>query len=165
MAALTPSQTVGPFFDVAFGDRDRGLFATPVAAGRIVRIEGRVLDGEGQPVCDALIELWHPDSGFLRCSTDGAGAFAIEAALPPAVRAPDGLHAPHLVVGVYARGVLTRLLTRIYFEAEPANDDDPVLRCVPPPRRQTLVARAVSADRYRFDIVLQGAGETVFFDL
>jgi protocatechuate 3,4-dioxygenase alpha subunit len=99
-------------------------------------------------------------------ATDDLGHFAFATVVPGRVPGPDGtLQAPHLAVGVLARGLLTRLVTRMYFEDEPSNADDAVLALVPPERRATLLAKRTSADQYRFDIVLQGPGETVFFDV
>ncbi len=134
-------------------------------------------DGAGDPVPDGLIETWQADpagsyrrdggfDGAGRIPTDDQGCFVVDTVMPGSVPGPGGRpQAPHLVVGVLARGVLTRLVTRIYFEAEPGNDADPILALVPPERRDRLIARRVAADRFRFDITLQGPGETVFFDV
>lgn len=185
MAGLTPYQTVGPFFDFALTIPGCETIATETIAGRHIAIEGSVFDGAGQPVADALIEIWqanasgqyaHPADpggaqndpvfrGFGRCGTDEQGRFGFTTVMPGSVAGPAGLQAPHLLVGVFARGVMTRLVTRIYFEDQPSNQDDPVLELVPADRRATLVARLIGADRYRFDVVLQGKGETVFFDV
>jgi protocatechuate 3,4-dioxygenase alpha subunit len=181
---LTPYQTVGPFFDFALTVAGCEVVATDGTDGRRITLEGTVLDGTRQPVPDALIETWQADAsgryahpagggasdnsgfrGFGRCGTNDAGRFAFTTVVPGRVSGPDGLQAPHVLVGVLARGVLTRLVTRVYFEGEPSNDDDTVLRLVPDHRRATLLARKLAADRYEFNIVLQGAGETVFFDV
>ena len=143
-------------------------------------------DGAGDPVSDAVIEVWqanaagryrHPRDdgaapldpgcgGFGRSATNSEGRFAFRTVQPGPTPGPDGTRqAPHLVVSVLARGLLARLATRIYFEHERANDADPVLALVPPARRTTLIARQVEPRRYVFDIVLQGPGETVFFDV
>jgi protocatechuate 3,4-dioxygenase alpha subunit len=183
---LTPFQTLGPFFDFGLIIRDGDVVAQPSAKGRHVVIEGVVRDGAGDAVSDALVEIWQADAagtywnpadatnraadftynGLGRVATDTCGQFNFQTIVPGRVAAPDGrLQAPHLAVGVLARGVLTRLVTRMYFEDEPSNADDPVLALVPAPRRSTLIAKRVDGDRYRFDILLQGVGETVFFDV
>jgi protocatechuate 3,4-dioxygenase alpha subunit len=183
---LTPSQTVGPFFHVAMPVRGRETLVASATPGPRIVVEGSVRDGAGDPVPDALLEIWqanadgrcnHPEDprgegpdrtfdGFGRVATDAEGRFAIETIKPGSVRGPRGrAQAPHLVVGVFARGLLTRLVTRIYFEDEPSNADDPILASVPPDRRSTLVARRTLEGSYRFEIVLQGAGETIFFDV
>ncbi|HTF10111.1 MAG TPA: protocatechuate 3,4-dioxygenase subunit alpha, partial [Asanoa sp.] len=146
-------------------------------------LRGVVVDGAGEPVPDALVETWqadragrfdHPDDprgavaspgfrGFARCPTDPEGRWAIRTVRPGPVPGPDGtLQAPHIDVSVLARGLLDRLVTRIYFPDEAANAGDPVLSQVDPIRRQTLVARE-SDDGLVFDITLQGDHETVFF--
>lgn len=176
MAGITPFQTVGPFFDFGLTVPGAEEIATPGARGRHITIEGQVLDGAGQPVPDALLEIWQADadgqyapgpgfSGFGRSGTDDGGRFAFTTIVPGRVPGPDGPQAPHLLVSVLARGVQTRLVTRIYFADQPSNGDDPVLRLVPEDRRATLVARPESGSRYRFDLVLQGPNETVFFDV
>jgi protocatechuate 3,4-dioxygenase alpha subunit len=183
MADLTPFQTVGPYFAIAMPAPGIWRLAGPAVAGERIRVEGRVLDGAGQPVPDALIETWQADAegrypdpaepdrgdgfaGFGRVPTDEAGGFAFETVRPGAVPGPLGaLQAPHLLVSVLARGILTRLVTRIYFEDEPTNATDPVLRLVPAARRSTLLARRSADGPFRIDLVLQGPNETVFFDV
>jgi protocatechuate 3,4-dioxygenase, alpha subunit len=168
----TPSQTVGPFFaiELPYGD---GRYAVPEGTPGAVWLRGRVLDGDGAPVPDALVETWQagPDGrfdgfrGFGRCPTDGQGRFEFVTVKPGQVPGPGGrLQAPHLEVGVFARGLLKRVNTRIYFpdEAE-ANAEDPVLSLVEDDaERQTLIARQEDG-ALRFDIRLQGDGETTFF--
>jgi protocatechuate 3,4-dioxygenase alpha subunit len=179
----TPSATVGPYLAIGLTWDDGPHIVEPGTPGAIW-LRGAVLDGNGDPVPDALVETWqadpdgrfdHPDDprgaaprpgfrGFGRSQTVGAGEYAI-CTLKPG-RVPDGaggLQAPHVDVSVFARGLLDRIVTRIYFadEAE-ANAEDPVLRSVPEDRRGTLVARPTD-DGYRLDIRLQGDGETVFF--
>ena len=186
MPGLTPFQTVGPFF--AFGLVFDGgeTIAAEGAAGRRIAVAGTVRDGKGDPLPDALIEIWQangagkyahpadgrdlprdpPFDGFGRVPTSDDGSFAFTTVMPGRVPAPSGgLQAPHLAVGILARGLQTRLVTRIYFEDEAANVGDPLLALVPAARRGTLIARRVTAGRYRFDIVLQGKDETVFFDV
>ena len=147
----TPSQTVGPFFNI-------GMPGEPAGDGPF-RITGTVYDGEGEPVADALIESWQADSGtFHRVETDAQGRYELATAAPGAL---DG-QAPHIVLAVFARGLLKHLVTRVYFAAEAeANAGDPVLNAVPSDRRDTLIA----GDDGVFDIRLQGEGETVFFDV
>jgi protocatechuate 3,4-dioxygenase alpha subunit len=183
----TPSQTVGPFF--AFGLLGGPLGAdlvTPDTQGAI-RIEGVVYDGAGQPVPDAVVEIWqankrgryaHPadtrhelplDSafdGFGRCGSDSEGSFAFLTVKPGPVPFVDGrLQAPHIDVGVFARGLLKRLVTRIYFPDEPdANAADPVLSRLDPEERSTLIAWR-DVETLHFDIRLQGRDQTVFFAL
>ena len=157
--ASTPSQTVGPFFGFALpfaGDAD-------AAAGeQTLRIEGRLLDGEGAPVADGLLEV--SDAGqFARCRTDAEGKYHFTVNKPPAVARGGIAFAPHLKMTVFARGLLRHLVTRIYFPDEDvANATDPVLARVEPERRATLVARR-NGHVLRFDVHLQGAHETVFF--
>ena len=104
-------------------------------------------------------------SGFGRSATAAGGAFSFRTIKPGIVPGPAGeRQAPHVLVSVMARGVMSRCWTRMYFEGELLNETDPVLQLVPPARRQTLVARRAGEDEYRFDIILQGVNETVFFD-
>ena len=162
-APLTPSQTVGPFFGVGLPFEQGEQIAPPGSAGAI-RIEGQVLDGKGQPVPDALLEIWQPATGFGRARTDSEGAFGFTTVKPGAVPAPNGrTQAPHLNVTVFARGLLRHLVTRMYFPDEAtANATDPVLNLVAPGRRETLVAKRCG-DVLHFDVRLQGEQETVFF--
>ncbi len=175
---LTPSQTVGPFLHIVLPWADGPDVVGPDEPDA-VEVVGQVRDGDGMPVTDALVETWQVDAdaafrGFGRCPTDAEGHYRIRTrrprALPqlfPDADGPD--EAPHLDVSVFARGLLDRLVTRVYL-ADPGSEDDalrtdPVLVTVPAERRQTLVAEPLGGDRYRFDIVLQGRDETVFFDL
>ena len=185
--ASTPSQTVGPFLHIALS-WDGGQYVVPAGTPGGVWLRGRVLDGAGDPVGDALVETWqadpagrfdHPDdprgaakppvegfTGFGRCPTADDGSYGVFTAKPGPLPTPDGgTEAPHLDVTVLARGLLQRVVTRVYFpdEAE-ANAADPVLAAVEPDRRATLVATAERAGLHH-DIRLQGAEETVFFDL
>ncbi|MFN8471089.1 MAG: protocatechuate 3,4-dioxygenase subunit alpha [Anaerolineae bacterium] len=186
---LTGSQTVGPFFGPALlrPDAERHVLVTPETLGERIRIQGRVLDGDGLGVPDAMVEIWqanaagrynHPADqrdlpldpsflGFGRSGTDAEGVYWFDTIKPGAVPF-DGSRwqAPHLCVAVFSRGLLNHLFTRLYFADEDGNADDPVLACVPAARRETLLARPVTgAAAYTFDIVLQGAGETAFFNL
>jgi len=173
----TPSQTVGPFFNIGLPGQDRSELVATDSDGAVT-IEGMVYDGQGEPVVDALIETWqanqsgqYPDGssefrGFGRCETDEQGRYWFVTIKPGAVPASGGgMQAPHINVSVFARGLLKRVPTRIYFPDEPeANEADPVLASVDPERRSTLVARE-DGEVLRFDIHLQGDHETVFFDV
>ena len=185
MPPLTPSQTVGPFFAILVPERGRLRLRADGASGVPIRVEGTVRDGKGAAVADALVEIWqadaagryhHPDdprngppdaslTGFGRIHTDAAGCFAVETIKPGRVPGSGGPQAPHLVVGLFARGLVARLVTRIYFDDEPSNAGDPILALVPADRRPTLVAASRGDGAYRFDIALQGPHETVFFDV
>lgn len=186
MAELTPFQTVGPFFAICLSEPGCARMAPENAAGRHITIEGTVRDGAGAVVPDLLVEIWqanaagryaHPDdrqsksldphfTGYGRAPTDDDGRFAIETVMPGRVPGPDDtVQAPHLLLGILARGILTRLVTRIYFEDDASMSDDPILSLVPADRRPTLIAAQAGENRYRFDIRLQGDGETVFFDV
>ena len=151
----TPGQTVGPFFSHALPWPD-GPYVVPAGTPGGFWLRGRVLDGAGEPVPDALVESWQADAdirGFGRSATDPDGRWALYT-----VR-PNG-PAPHLALIVFARGLLHRLLTRVYLDGDAT---DAVLDAIDENRRGTLVARRAD-DGYVFDIVLQGEHETVFFD-
>jgi protocatechuate 3,4-dioxygenase alpha subunit len=160
---VTPSQTVGPFFGVGL-PYEGSENAVPPGRDEAIRIEGQVIDGKGDPVPDALLEIWEPSVGFGRCRTDAEGAFHFVAAKPKVGGTPNASsEAPHLNVTVLARGLLRHLVTRIYFPDEAAaNAADPVLQLVEPSRQPTLIAKACG-NVLHFDIRLQGANETVFF--
>ncbi|MEU3628300.1 protocatechuate 3,4-dioxygenase subunit alpha [Amycolatopsis coloradensis] len=182
MPETTPSQTVGPYLSIGLPWPD-GPDVVPAGEPAAIRIHGRVLDGAGNPVPDAMIETWqadadgrfdHPDDprgavangfrGFGRCPTDPDGNYRIRTIMPGALPGPAGsTQAPHIDVSVLARGLLHRVVTRIYFE-DNDNSRDPVLASVPEARRGTLIATK-AGDGYRFDVRLQGEGETVFFDV
>jgi len=190
-APVTPTQTVGPFFHPCLLRPDAVIttLIKPETEGTRIRIEGRVLDGDGLPVDDAMVEIWqanhygryrHPLDhrplpldptfiGFGRTGTDEEGRYWFETIKPGVVPFDDQQdQAPHILVMVFARGLLNHVVTRIYFEDEPANASDPILQRVPEERRGTLIARREEVDGsvvYRFDIRLQGEGETVFFDV
>jgi protocatechuate 3,4-dioxygenase alpha subunit len=181
--SLTPSQTVGPFLSIGLPWADGPEVVPEDTPGSFV-LSGQVLDGEGAPLTDAMVETWqadpagrfaHPDDprgaagefrGFGRCPTDVAGRYWIRTLKPGPLPAPGGaVEAPHLDVSVFARGLLDRLVTRCYFADEvAANGADPVLSTVDPARRGTLLA-AAGPDGYHLDIRLQGENETVFFDI
>ncbi len=158
---LTPSQTVGPFFAIGLPWAD-GPHAVPEGTAGAVWLRGRVFDGAGEPVPDALIETWQsngPGRRFARGATQPDGGYAIRFVKP----GPDGNEAPHLAMSVFARGLLDRVVTRVYFDDEgDANASDPVLTLIgDPDRRATLIA-VTADDGYRLDVRLQGEGETVF---
>jgi protocatechuate 3,4-dioxygenase alpha subunit len=191
----TPSQTAGPYFAYALAPEQYGYPFASIAGGTLVRsdtdgerirIEGRMLDGEGQPICDALIEIWQADAqgryahpadprssnasfrGFGRVGTgtDPDNRFVFETVKPGSV---DGIQAPHINVTVLMRGLLLHAYTRLYFSDETAaNAKDPVLASIPTNRRDTLIAQreqTAGGVVYRFDIHMQGQRETVFFDV
>ena len=185
--APTASQTVGPFFSIGFSGMCRAELTPHAAAGAGVTVRGRVLDGEGNPVPDAVLEIWHADRegkydsrtanetrvaegvppGFGRVATNDEGEFRFTTSKPGALREPDGrVQAPHLAVVLFMRGLLRHLVTRIYFSDESANASDPVLNLIPPERRGTLLAAASSDDytQFSWEIRLQGERETVFFE-
>jgi protocatechuate 3,4-dioxygenase, alpha subunit len=183
MPGQTPWQTVGPFFHYGLIREGGADLVADGHDGRIA-IVGRVVDGDGQPVPDALVEIWqadaagryaHPDDpnhhaadpsfpGFGRSATADDGSFRFLTIRPGRVAGPgNSLQAPHIAVGIMARGMLKRLTTRLYFADAPENAEDPILALVPPTRRDTLIAKR-EGDAWRFDIVLQGDAETVFLD-
>lgn len=179
----TSSQTVGPYVAIGFTKHDD--LAPAGVTGERVTIKGRVIDGDGQPVSDAVIETWqanahgryaHPEDtqgkplepafrGFGRALTDDDGAFRLTTIKPGRVPGPGGvMQAPHLMAVVFMRGLLKHLVTRLYFPDEPSNADDPVLKLVASDRRSTLVARKVAQGVLEWNVILQGTEETVFFD-
>jgi protocatechuate 3,4-dioxygenase alpha subunit len=187
----TPSQTAGPYVHIGMTpnfcgitgicDADLGLtMLTPNAKGERITITGRLFDGAGVPVSDAVIELWQADgegtfsapgfSGWGRQPTQADGTYAFETVKPGAVTGPDGKpQAPHVSLWIVARGINIGLQTRLYFSDESeANAADFVLnKIMDPRRRDTLVARREDGNspRYLLDIHLQGERETVFFDI
>ncbi|MFF3226606.1 protocatechuate 3,4-dioxygenase subunit alpha [Nocardia suismassiliense] len=172
----TPSQTVGPYLHIGL-IRDECELAVPLGTPGAVWITGRVFDGAGTAIDDAMVETWQADApgsadddpngrrGFARSDTR-RGQFALYTVVPgPVSDGAGGLQAPHLDMSVFARGLLHRLVTRVYFpEHADRHRADPVLATVPPARRDTLIA-VRDGDGYVFDVHLQGAGETVFFDV
>ena len=193
---ITPSQTVGPYF--AYGLTPNGKYewndaftnnlVTADTSGERIRIEGRVFDGDGQPVSDCMLEIWQADAqgrfsdpkdkralpnsafrGFGRSGTDANGDYAFDTIKPGPVPDPDGrAQAPHILLAIFARGMLLHNYTRIYLDGEADNAADPVMALVPAERRGTLIARREPGNGnavYRFDIRLQGDNETVFFEV
>ncbi|PSK98873.1 protocatechuate 3,4-dioxygenase alpha subunit [Murinocardiopsis flavida] len=183
MPRTTPSQTVGPFLHIGLADDP---YAADEGAPGGLWIRGTVYDGAGAPMPDAIVETWQADPdgrfdhpadprgartspgfrGFARCATDADGAYSVFTRKPGAVPGPAGPQAPHIDVSLFARGMLRRVVTRLYFpEDAAARAADPVLSAITDDReRDTLLARAAD-DGYRFDIRVQGPGETVFFDV
>jgi protocatechuate 3,4-dioxygenase, alpha subunit len=187
--ACLPSQTIGPFFHFGLTTNTAlGCLTRPEARGERIHLRFHLLDGDGVPVPDGMIEIWQADAsgrydhpadtqqrardpafcGFGRLATDAGGSCLFETVYPG--RVPDGrgaCQAPHLTVSVFARGLLGRLCTRVYFEGDPALADDPVLARVPEDRHHTLMARRDAAlpGQWNFDIHLQGEHETVFFEI
>jgi protocatechuate 3,4-dioxygenase alpha subunit len=177
----TPSQTAGPFLHLGLTDtRSVARVAGEGVRGERVWLTFRVLDGDGAPVPDAMIELWQADSegeyasrkatfrGFGRLATAEDGSCTFETIKPGRVPGPgDTLQAPHINVSVFSRGLLKRLSTRIYFAGESANIEDPILALVPEIRRATLFAQPdpVRDGGWIFEIRLRGENETVFFDV
>ncbi len=180
----TPSQTAGPFVHIGTLPEIAGLQAGPMPRNQLaradtlverIRIRGTVIDGAGEPVKDAMIEIWQADANgqfggnaFLgggRAATDfQSGEYAFETIKPGPTPFHDGrLQAPHISVAIFARGINVHLQTRMYFPDEAANEADPVLQLASD-RKSTLIAHAEANGGYRFDIRLQGDGETVFFD-
>ena len=177
---ITPSQTIGPFFKYGLTwEGGENLFPES-APGRRIRIAGVVTDAKGEPMPDSLIEFWQADAagsfaparpgasgGFGRVATDGAGRYAINTVYPGQVAGADGRkQAPHVLVVLFARGLLAQVVSRIYFEGEASNRDDAVLAACGA-RGATLIARRDpgAADSYVWNVSLQGPNETVFFDV
>ena len=190
MLVPSPSQTVGPFFHLGLtGSRSVGSLVTPETKGERISLICLVLDGDGALVPDAMLEIWqanaegrynHPDDkqdhkkidpsfyGFGRLATDLHGACVFATIKPGQVPGNNGaLQASHINVSVFARGILKRLATRIYFADDPANLQDPILVLAPVDRRKTLLARRDNTrlEEWHFDIHLCGERETVFFDV
>jgi protocatechuate 3,4-dioxygenase, alpha subunit len=184
----TTSQTVGPFFQTGLSKMYVNDLTRSGARGERIAIRGRILDGDGQPVPDAVVEIWqansegkyaHPDDpqdkptdpqfqGYGRTPTDEQGLFQFRTIKPGAVPGPDGkMQAPHIAVSIFMRGLLKRLVTRIYFPDEPANNNDDILNLVEPSRRSTLIANAPPNQPgiLEWHVFLQGPNETAFFEL
>ncbi len=173
------SQTVGPYFRIGLEYLiERSPEITADAAG-MMEMRGRVLDRDGAPVPDAMLEFWSASTvagerrertdfpaGFRRATTDTDGWYRVVMERPAAEQLRDeSAHAPHMLVLVFARGLLRHLITRVYLGDETSNGSDPVLMRIPEERRATLIARLdeSQAGLYQWDVVLQGTGETVFF--
>jgi protocatechuate 3,4-dioxygenase alpha subunit len=192
-SGITPSQTVGPYFAYGLTPGDKyewndafsNNLITPDVTGERIRVEGTVFDGDGAIVPDCMLEVWQADAqgrfadpqdkralpnasfrGFGRVGTNKDGGYAFDTIRPGSVPDPDGKpQAPHILLAVFARGMLMHLYTRIYFDGEAANASDPVLALVPADRRATLIATRKAGGAYVLDIHLQGDKETVFFEV
>ena len=184
----TASQTVGPFFSIGLCRHNpNNLIPETVSAKQTIKIHGRIFDGDGSPVPDAILEVWSADplgnfsqpgdrnacnqqgvpAGFARIPVDEKGDFTIEVVKPASIPdAAGATHAPHLVILLFMRGLLKHLVTRVYFPREDLNERDPVLNLVPAERRATLIAEPAgpTATDLRWNIHLQGEAETVFFE-
>lgn len=182
---ITPSQTVGPFFHYAL-PYETGPDVAGTERADAIQLGGRVLDGAGEPIPDALVEIWQADEagefttsagiydkphprgfrGFGRCPTGSDGDYRFHTVKPAAVTTVDDrAQAPHIAMAVFARGMLRQVATRVYFDDEPKeNGTDPLLSSLQPRRRATMVAESV-AGGYHFDVRIQGEGETVFLDV
>jgi protocatechuate 3,4-dioxygenase alpha subunit len=184
MLTQTGSQTVGPFFRIGMIRGGENTLVQDETVGERIYIKGQLFDGDGELVDDAAIEIWQADAygyfnhpadpnqaradqnfrGFGRSETRGRG-FWFRTVKPGVI---PGTTAPYINVRVFSRGMLIHAVTRLYFDDESANGDDPVLNSVPADRRSTLIAQREKTDdipTYRFDIHLQGDQETVFFDV
>lgn len=184
----TTSQTVGPFFRIGLEWLHRDNLVGEGVSGERVTIQGRIFDGDGNPVPDAVLEVWqanshgkyaHPEdtqekpiepgfSGYGRLFVSRQGLFRFATIKPGPVPGPDGNEqAPHLAISLFMRGILKRLVTRMYFPNDALNAGDPILNLVEPSRRGTLVARktAGGVGTLEWNVILQGPDETVFFDV
>jgi protocatechuate 3,4-dioxygenase, alpha subunit len=189
----TPSQTVGPYFRIGLTwKQSKSCLVAPEAEGDRIVMKFRIFDGDGTPIDDAMLELWqadahgnynHPDDpkydpncpgigtschGFGRMGTEDEGRCEFQTVKPGRVAGAGGvLQAPHLNLGIFARGMLKQFYTRVYFAGDPANAEDPALALVPEDRRSTLMAQrdAGNPQVWTFDIHMQGERETVFFDI
>lgn len=170
------SQTVGPYFCIGLEYLIERTPAITLDTPGNIEIRGRVLDRDGTPVPDAMLEFWSAakiadklavfPAGFRRITTDADGTYSVVMERPKTLPPKDErVHAPHMLVLVFARGLMRHLISRVYFADEEANESDPVLRAIPEDRRPTLIAQPDEsrANVYRWNVILQGAGETVFF--
>lgn len=169
----TTSQTIGPYWHLI---EDKSWFDLTRfgATGEIITIEGTIRDGAGSPAIDACVEIWQTSPpisnefpGFGRAATDNAGSFCFRTIKPDPVSGPDNTwQAPHVAITILARGLMFHLATRLYFEGEPANENDPILALIEDEnRRATLIARPTKPGVWHLDINLQGDAETVFFEI
>ncbi len=182
MATPTPSQTIGPFFAGELVWKDGGKVLFPAHGDRIT-LRGRVVDGDGAPVVDALFETWQADAagkfpsggegdrpyGYGRVSTDAGGGYAIETVMPGGFKSPSGeTYAPQISVAIFARGLLKAVHTRVFLAPLEAIKDDPLARAIGDPERiRTLIAARDPGNPklYRWDVRLRGAGEAVFIEI
>lgn len=180
----TPWQTVGPYYRLGLEPLYHTQIAPPEAKGERITVTGTVFDGLGNPVSNAVLELWQADAdgiydhaedprrdahdaafhGWGRVPTDAQGRFSFSTIKPGRVPGLKGAaQAPHLVALVFMRGLLKAAPTRIYFSDEASNGEDGILALVPEARRETLVARQTAPGQYAWDVKMQGERETVFF--
>lgn len=176
MTDATASQTAGPYWHLidfpAWADLLRADGPNAGMQGERIILTGRITDGDGAVVSDAMVEIWQADPegrydagfhGFGRCATDADGVYRFVTVKPGAVPGPgNSTQAPHIVIAIFARGLMAGVTTRAYFAGDARLADDPILALVPPDRRGTLVARQDEPGLWRLDIRLQGDGETVF---
>lgn len=168
----TTSQTIGPFWHL-LEDKSWADLTRFGATGEIITLEGRMLDGAGDPMTDACVEIWQASPecrdtfpGFGRSATDAQGRFFFKTIMPAAISGPGNtLQAPHVAITIFARGLLFHLSTRFYFAGTPELENDPILSLVAPERRATLIARQTAPGAWVLDFHTQGALETVFFDI
>ena len=188
MPVPTPSQTVGPFFSIGLARLYHNDLCGNSSSPRALRIRGRVLDGRGDPVPDAFLEIWcanrdgnypspqtpgQPENsalanGFARIPTNDSGEFQFTTIKPGLIAGRDSeMQAPHLVVSIFMRGLLKPLFSRIYFPNDSANHTDPVLSRIEKHRQPTVIARPSEGDpnTLEWTVHLQGENETVFFDI
>ena len=182
----TGSQTVGPFFHYALITEGQNILVNEQTGGTRITVTGTVFDGDGEPVPDAFLEIWHADSqgifkhptdpnyaavdphfaGFGRSATSQDGRYQFET-IKPGTRTGTG-EAPYINVRLFARGMLIHAVTRIYFDDEAGNTDDPVFSSLDHARQHTLIAKRTDAAGrpvYQFNVRLQGDDETIFFDV
>lgn len=165
MAALTPFQTVGPYLHIGLR---AGVAPLPdTHPGARITIRGQLVAGGGAGIPDGVLEWWHPELPEVQRSFTGdGGAFELTTIKPAVSQTENGrAQAPHFAVRVLGRGIQLPYVTRMYFVDEPTTADDPILQLVPDKRRATLIARRTADGEYRFDVVVQGDNETVFFDV
>ena len=189
MIGQTPSQTVGPYFRIGMVDGGENILVKEGTVGERIYVEGRLLDGDGQPINDGCVEIWQADSngiynhsadprceqadpnfvGFGRCGTDDDGVFSFKTIRPGVVPFDDEQdQAPHLLVRVMMRGMLLHATTRLYFSDAIANESDPVLNTLDSDKRQRLVAQRDDTEGtpiFRYDIHMQGDQAMIFFEL
>jgi protocatechuate 3,4-dioxygenase, alpha subunit len=171
--APTSSQTVGPFVEIGCTYLASNRVGVATADERDVAVRGRVIDGDGETVPDVMLEIWqvadHAPTAFARIMPYDDGSFAFHTNYSaPNGNTPAIGPAPHLAMLVFMRGLLKPVFTRMYFPGDVRNATDPVFALVPKDRRATLIAAKISADsaslQLEWNVVLQGDGETVFFE-
>lgn len=179
MTSATASQTAGPYWHMIdfpeWADLTRADGPNAGVAGERIVLTGRITDGAGEACGDAMVEIWQagPDGaydgvfhGFGRAATDADGVYRFVTLKPgPSAGLGNQIQAPHVVISVFARGLMSQVVTRLYFAGEALNATDQVLTLVPEARRGTMVARQSAPGEWRLDIRLQGEGETVFLEI